>query len=186
MSQFKVVNPVIIGNFKDTYDAGVGIDAAKQFWSELTTDNKYITNNVPQFAFTLQHGGNKSLHHFIVKEKALSDNSKFADFSINEITVDLSKDQTKNFLNEVQKIKLQMSNQAGGKKHRKRYNEDDSSSSSSSSDEDDVLDYIRLRKFNQPITYWWYTPTMYKLDTIFTPTFTTPLVPYVQLYIPLR
>jgi hypothetical protein len=186
MSKYQLVNPVITGKFQDTYEASTSIDAAKQFWNELTGNN-YITNNVPQFMFTLEKTSDSSLHHFLVKEKATSAESKFADYSIEEVKLDLTAAQVKEFKNEVAKVHKKMggrSQEGGKKKHRKRYEEDDSDSSSS--DEDDLIDYIRMKRFNQPIVHWWYTPTLYKVPTLFTPTFVAPLYPYVQLWVPLR
>lgn len=188
MSKYQLINPVITGKFQNVYEASESIDAAKQFWNELTGNN-YITNNVPQFMFTLEKISDHSLHHFMVKEKATSSESKFADYSIEEVKLDLSASQIKEFRSEVSKVQKRMTkekeSQSGGKKSRKRY-DDSSSSSSSSGDEDDLIDYIRMKRFNQPIVHWWYTPTLYKVPTLFTPTFVAPLYPYVELWVPLR
>lgn len=187
MGKFRLVNPVIIGNFQNSYESSTAMDAAKNFWEELTGKN-YITNNVPQFLFTLENESGKSLHHYMVKEKIAAEGSKFADYSIEEVSVKLTKAQQKEFLDEVAKVKSRMGNekgQSGGKSRkqgRKRYDDDDSSSSSD--DDDDILDYIRMRRFDQPISYWWYAPTVYNVKTLFTPTFVSPLYPYVQMWFP--
>ena len=78
--------------------------------------------------------------------------------------------------------------QSGGRKHRSRdgdLRKDDSSPSStdSDSDVDDLFKNIRLKQ-HRPIVYWWYFPSVYNVDKIFTPTFVTPIAPYVQLWIP--
>lgn len=187
MGKFKLVNPVIIGSFKSTYESSNALDAAKQFWNELT-ENNYITNNVPQFLFTLEDVKDKSLHHCVVKESAAG-NSKFTDFNIEKVNVDLSSQQKTDFLSEVNKVTKQVNNkvnkQTGGKS-RKRYKDDSSSSSDDSDDEDDYLRSIRLKRLKQPIVYWWYSPNIYGVRTIFTPTFVSPLHPYVQLWVPTR
>ena len=51
-------------------------------------------------------------------------------------------------------------------------------------DLDDLFKYIRSKKAVRPISYWWYTPSIYNIDTVFTPSFIAPLSPYVQLWIP--
>jgi len=72
----------------------------------------------------------------------------------------------------------------GGAK-RNRYKDDvDDDSDSSDQDLDDLFKYVRLKKAVKPIVYWWYTPSLYKIDTIFTPSFVAPISPYVQLWIP--
>ena len=193
MGKFKLVNPVIIGTFNDTYESSFVDDAAKKFWETLTTDNKYITGNIPKFLFTLMDMSNEKLHHYLVKEKP---EGSHADYSIVKINVELTSDQKKEFLKEVNKVRSsseKMMNdkqieQSGGK--RKRYNDvnddnDDSSSTDSDSDIDDLFKYIKLKRAIRPIVYWWYTPVIYKIDTIFTPTFVAPISPYVQLWLPI-
>jgi hypothetical protein len=116
MSKYQLVNPVITGKFQDTYEASKSIDAAKQFWNELTGNN-YITNNVPQFMFTLEKTSDHSLHHFMVKEKATSSESKFADYSIEEVPLTLTPAQVKEFKTEVAKVQKKMKSegpQSGG------------------------------------------------------------------------
>jgi len=173
MKSYKLVNPVIIGSFETSFNANDATSAAETFWKSLSP---YITNNVPKFMFTLQEGGN--LHHFVVKE-SVRDGSKFADYSLDKINITMSAKQQKTFLDKV--AKLSSMDQSGGKR-KKRYEEDDSSSSSSDSD-DDYFNFAHLRKLNQPILYWSYTPTIYNTTTTtYTPTFNVPLTPYTQLW----
>lgn len=186
MKNYTVVNPVIYGKFKNTYEAATSLEAASGFWKELTGNN-YITNNVPHFLFTLQDDKDKSLHHFSVKEKAAAEGSKYSDYSIAEVTVKLSKKEEDEFIKEANSVKSRLSSgeiQAGGKRSlsRKRYADDDSSSSSD--DDIDIVDYIRIRNLTHPISYWWYAPTIYNVRTVFTPTFVSPLYPYVQTWFP--
>jgi hypothetical protein len=183
MGNFKLVNPVIIGTFVDTYDTSNADQAAKKFWDTLTTDNKYVTGNIPKFLFTLMDTSSKDLFHYMVREKP---EGKNADYSITKVNVEMTSQQKKEFFNEIEKIKndsdkMLKTEQAGGK--RRRYEDD---SSSSESDVDDLFRYIKLRNVVKPISYWWYTPALYNIDTIFTPNFVAPISPYVQLWMPIR
>jgi hypothetical protein len=40
-----------------------------------------------------------------------------------------------------------------------------------------------FKKINDtdPITYWWYTPSIYGLKSIYIPTFAHPLSPYIHI-----
>jgi hypothetical protein len=184
MGKFKLVNPVIIGTFVDTYETSSSDEAAKKFWDSLTSDNKYISGNVPKFLFTLMNTSNNELHHYMVKEKP---EGSHADYSISKVDVTMTSKQKKEFLNEINKVRTdssKMLEQSGGK--RRRYEDDDDDDDSSDSDVDDLFRYVRLRNAFKPISYWWYTPALYNIDTVFTPNFVAPISPYVQLWIPMR
>lgn len=232
MTKFKVINPVIHGTFESEYEGDTAIQAVKKFWDALTSEQKLITNNIPEFYCTFLNldDGKSTLYHFKIIEKPDVSSSSHADITIEEMTVNLSDQEKKDFIAQVDKVEKRIDaiqtgehvskeNQSGGKKkkpvkkttkkvskknskkgklvggskHRKRYNDDDSSTSScsssssdSSDSSDDELDYLsslRLKKMKQPIVYWWYTPTLYKVPNVFTPTFVSPLHPYVQLWI---
>lgn len=184
MTDFKLVNPVIIGTFENNFKAATVDDAAKSFWEKLTT-SKYISGNVPVFYYSLMNQKNDEISHFKVKEMP---SGGYAEYSIEKVNIKLSKTQKDKFLKGVDNIskssvKLGGANLTGGKRrHRHR---DDDSSSSSDSDVDDLFTYLRLKSLPKPITYWWYTPTIYNVETIFTPTFVAPVSPYVQLWIPI-
>lgn len=77
----------------------------------------------------------------------------------------------------------------------------DSSSSSDSSDDDylydnenyyddtkdDYFNYIKSksRSRKSPLWYWWYAPSIYRNQTIFTPVFNRSLKPYIELWVPI-
>jgi hypothetical protein len=200
MVKYELVNPCILGQFNTTYDVTNSMDAAKQFWNDLSP---HLTNNLPFMYITLKQNGG-SLHHFKINEK-ISEGSKMANFSIKEVQLKLSKKQEMDFLNKVEKTKTkknaQIQSQLGG---RKRYDgKKDSSESSlslssksteskssesdeSSSDDDDdsYFNFTRYKRMNQPIVYWNYTPTIYRVTRFFTPTFNVPLMPYIHIYNP--
>lgn len=187
MGKYKLVNPVIVGTFPVNYTASVPEEAAKQFWDNLTSDNNYVTGNVPKFLFTLQDEKSNKLHHYLVKETI---EGKHADYSIKEINTNVSESNLKKFLNKSNKVRQNVegyfsgSKRGGSKSHKKRYEDDDSSSDSD--DEDDLFKYIRLNRSIKPIVYWWFTPSIYNTKTVFTPSFVAPISPYTQLWIPIN
>jgi len=173
MSNYKLINPYIEGTLVTTFTAPSQLDAACSAWETLS---KYITNTVPKFAFTLKNVNDGSLSHFIVKESLRG--GKSADYKIKQLDLKLSKDIVKQF-----EKRLSMK---GGKKHKKDKkdgdDEDDSSSSSSSSSEE--FSAIKLHKMYtkaQPITYWWYDPIVYEIESVYIPTFVAPLLPYIEV-----
>jgi hypothetical protein len=200
MVKYELVNPSILGQFNSTYEVTSSMDAAKQFWNDLSP---HLTNNLPFMYITLkeQTGG---LHHFKIKEK-ISEGSKLANYSIKEVKLNLTKKQEMDFLNKVEKTKTkknsQIQSQLGGKSGRKRYDgkKDSSESLSSSSksiskssdsddssddDDDAYFNFTRYKRMNQPIVYWNYIPTIYRVTRFFTPTFNVPLMPYIHIYNP--
>jgi hypothetical protein len=184
MPTFELINPCIIGQFKTTYNVENGLEATKSFWNDLTP---LITNNLPELIVTFQEGG--KLHHYKITEK-LEGGSKTANYTINKYNNKIPSKIKSEFLNEVSSVKNKIENmvnvQTGGKK--KRYNNDNSSSSSSDStsteEGDDYYDFSRYKRLNQPIVYWWYTPSIYRVTRLYTPTFTVPLMPYIHTWVP--
>lgn len=180
MGKYQLVNPVIIGTFSNTYNAKNSNDAAKQFWENLTSDNKYVNGNIPKFLFTLKDE-QSNLHHYMVKEKL---EGRFANYSIVNVDVDMSNSKEQTFLQKSEEVRANAEQlMKGGKSGRKRY-DDDSDSDSSDQDLDELFEYVRLKKAVRPIVYWWYTPSIYNVDSVFTPSFVAPISPYVQLWIP--
>lgn len=188
MHNYKLVNPIIVGDFNKSVSAASPSDAAADIWSSIS---KYVVGDVPQFGFTLMNEGDNKLHHFMVKESA--GGSKDAKFSIEELTHKMKPVDEKKFIDYTNSISDEAAkSQTGGKKHRfDDHKKDDSSSSSSSSDS--IYERARLFersnytvKAQQPMVYWWYSPLLYtKLSPQFTsyyiPTFVVPLRPYVEI-----
>lgn len=174
MSNYKLVNPVIEGEVTTTFKGTSPLDAANKCWSSLS---KYISNNVPKFAFTLENTKEGGLSHFTVEEKR---KGKEAKFNISKLNLDLDDRKEKEFLKRIK-------TQAGGKKHRKHGDDDDSSSSSSSDVKGIISPWSPVGLYSPyvtsalPITYYWYDPFIYNLDSIFIPTFVYPLAPYVEI-----
>jgi hypothetical protein len=197
MGKFELINPILAGNIKTTFEASKPEKAAQSFWETLTSDKRLIVNELHRFMFTLRGGGgNKNdLHHFEVREKQTGGNVQYEIANVtDEVQSKINSDEMNEFLKEVEKVKTQLNGVKGGgdddekdKKKKKRYKdlEEDSSSSSSS---DDEFDYARLRRrgLSTPISYWWYSPLIYRVRKIFTPVFVQPVAPYVQLWLPMR
>lgn len=182
MGKFQLVNPVIIGTFNDTYETSSADQAAEKFWKTLTSENKYVTGNLPKFYFSLMDTGNNSLHHYVVKE---SINGSYANYSIKKADVKMSSKQKDDFLAEVSRVRSEAKSAAVKEQSGGRRRHDDSSSSDSDSELDDLFRHVRLRNLKTPISYWWFYPKLYETDVLFTPTFVAPVSPYVQLWVPM-
>lgn len=185
--KLQLVNPVIAGSFKKTYEAQTPEEAGKLFWEALAINGKYIVGNVPKFIFSMKEEGSNSLYHFVVTETL---DGKNASYTIKKLNLELSSGDSKKLIEASANayktaLKIADKHQDGGKK--KRIQDDDSSTSDSSdSDIDDLFRSIRIKSVNKPIVYWWYTPTIYKVEKIFTPTFVPSVTPlYTELWIPL-
>ena len=185
MKSFKLVNPLILGQFNTEYKAESGIDAIGQFWGDLST---HVTNNMPALYVTLKDESNQ-LTHYNISEK-LKDGSKITDYTISEVDTKMTAKESKKFLKKVEKYEKQtnakIQRQSGGVKNPERKRDEDSSSSSSSSDSDsdDYYNFTKYRRLTQPISMWYYTPSIYRVGSVFVPTFTVPIVPYVKIWIP--
>ena len=197
MPSYSLVNPVILGTFPQNYTADSPANAAVMFWNELS-GGKYLINSLPKFHFTMKGGNN--LHHYSVTE-SIAEDSDTATWKIDEMNLNLSKEHESKFMKESNKAQKP---QSGGKKKTKkskrhRYakktdDDDDSSSSSlsdsssdSDSDEDMVLNNLLYKRYNDPISYWWYTPSIYRLKhnyryITYPPVFAAPNKPYVVEY----
>jgi len=186
MKSFKLVNPLIVGNFNTDYTSESGIDAVSQFWNDFSS---HITGNLPAIYVTLKDKDTEKLSHYKISEK-INKESKTSEFTIAEFKVDLTAAKEKKFLKGIEKfnnkINSKIARQTGGeaekKSERKRYKDN---SSSSSSDDSDYYNFRRYRRLTQPVSYFYYTPLIYDVDCVFIPTFTAPLSPYIQLYYPI-
>jgi hypothetical protein len=192
MSNFKLVNPSIEGTLTTSYSNTNPHKAASSAWDNMS---KYFSNNVPNFAFTLQNTDNNKLHHYQVNESLVGGNS--AKWEISEMNLNLNSKTEKQFTDKISEFKM-----TGGKsrtKHHRRHgrkhrepkvgvdtaDDSSSSSSSSSSSDSDILSALKLyknkNKYYQPVSYWWYDPSIYNLSSVYIPTFVAPLNPYVEV-----
>lgn len=193
--KLKLVNPLLIGQFNTTYNVDKPLDAAVNFWNDLST---HLTNNMPTMRISFLDE-KKELYHFKIKER-LQGGSKSVNFTVKQENHKMSEKAKKEFINYVEneekKIKNKAENQSGGKiknaPNKKDYKISSSSSTLSSSDSSDssddedgeLYDFSKYRRLSQPIIYYSYTPFLYKITRFFTPTFVLPLTPYVRTWIP--
>ena len=182
---YRLVNPHIEGEFNESTKANNSMIAAKKFYKNLS---QHFNNNIPKFYFTIQKGGSGTgkYYHFVVKEVKEDDEVKF-----NVEPYVISDDfNLKTFETKLKNFKSKFT-QAGGKKGSKKTSKkgkkpakhlDDSSSEDSDSSE---AFYRRAQTYKPavapPLYYWWYDPGVYKLDSVFIPTFYSYVTPYLQI-----
>ena len=179
-NNYVLVNPYIQGEFKNTIKTKNSIEAAKVFYEGLS---EHFNNAVPTFYFTIQKGnsGKGPYYHFKVKELRKKSNVSFTlePFDIlGEVNIDAFTNKLTTFKNKIAQI--------GGKKKKKSKHSPSESSDSESSDSDSSSDdYKRINtlipNINQPIYYWWYDPSIYRLDTYYIPTFYAYITPVIEI-----
>lgn len=178
MTQYKLVNPTIIGSLNTTVKTNSPDSAMKQLWENLS---EHLVGNVPNLLVTIREEGTKNLFHYNIKEKVNSE--KNAEISYDKIDVKLSTKERDSFLKEINRVSTQHG--SGDKKKRNRYDDDDSDSSESES-EDEYYKFMKFRK-NTPISMYWYTPVVYASTgtlKVYTPVWRYPIVPYNEIWIP--
>ena len=177
-NSYVLVNPYIKGDFKNEIKAENSKKAAQEFYKNLS---EHFNNAVPKFYFTIQKGGsgNGKYYHFQTKEKRANDEVKFIIKSY-----DLKNQDMDQFKTRLESFKSKF-NQDGGKKHHKKHHKKDSDNSSESSESSSSEYYKQVNTYgtvlNQPIYYWWYDPYVYKLDSLFIPTFYAYVTPTIEL-----
>lgn len=184
VNSYVLVNPHIEGNFKSKIKAKNSTEAANIFYKNLS---EHFNNSVPKFHFTIQKGssGEGKYYHFQVKEER-EDNE--VNFAVKEMKIHNEEEVLSSFKTKLENFKSKF-HQGGGedhkgdKKHRKHRNDDSDSDSIFDSSEDF---YRRARSYlpvTQPIYYWWYDPYLYRLDSLYIPTFYSYVTPYIELSI---
>jgi hypothetical protein len=179
VNSYVLVNPYIEGSFKSKIKARNSQEAAKMIYTNLS---EHFNNSVPKFHFTIQKGTSSKgkIYHFKVSEEREDDT---VSFSIKPLTLKNEDSINKEFKGRLEEIKNKL-NQDGGK-HRPKHR--DSSDSDSSSSDDDY--YRRAKTYpyvpSYPFNYWWYDPYVYRLDSVFMPTFYSNSSPlYYQVSLP--
>ena len=183
VNSYVLVNPHIEGNFKSKIKAKNSNEAANIFYKNLS---EHFNNFVPKFHFSIQKGssGDGKYYHFQVKETI---QDKEVTFKVKPMTIQGEDDVISSFKNKLENFKAKL-NQDGGKKKSKKSKKhvvDDSDS-----DFDDSSDdfYRRAKSYmpaTQPIYYWWYDPFLYRLDSVYVPTFYAYVRPYIELSVTL-
>ena len=190
VNTYLLVNPHIEGNFNSKIKAKNSNEAANMFYKNLS---EHFNNSVPKFYFTIQKGssGEGKYYHFEVKE---SKSNNEVNFKLNAMKLIEDFENMSSFKSRLDTFKSKF-NQDGGKKHKKSHKKSSKSSKSSESSESSNLDassenfYRRAKQYlpsNQPIYYWWYDPYVYRLDSIYIPTFYSYITPYIELNLKLN
>ena len=174
VNTYQLVNPHIEGDFSSKIKAQNSKEAAEKFYKKLS---EHFSNSVPKFHFTIQKGssGSGKHYHFEVDEERDEDK---VDFTIKQIELNNEKALVEKF--KERRNTWLKDFQAGGKKKSKK---DDSSDDSDSSSDEAFMKRAKKNSIlnNQPLYYWWYDPYLYRLDTVYLPTFYSYVTPYVQI-----
>jgi hypothetical protein len=172
--KYKLVNPIIKGDMQTTYTGGSSLEVANSAYQNLS---QYFNNYIPKFYFTLEDDKN-NFHHFYVKE---SRNGENANYSIKSYSVKSKHEsELRKQMNEYTENSEHYSSddQKGGRRK-------DSSSSSSSSSSDNWLDESSSsgkRSYKvDPIVYWWYYPSVYRVRKFYVPTFVQSVTPILSI-----
>jgi len=179
VNTYLLVNPHIEGNFNSKIKAKNSNEAANIFYKNLS---EHFNNSVPKFHFTIQKGssGDGKYYHFEVKESR-TDNE--VSFKVNPMKLSSDPESMESFKSKLENFKAKF-NQDGGKKNKKSQKHDSDDSDSSDWDASSDEFYRRAKQYlpvNQPIYYWWYDPYVYRLDSIYIPTFYSYVTPYIEL-----
>lgn len=178
VNSYVLVNPHIEGNFDTKIKAKNSLEAANIFYKNLS---EHFNNSVPTFHFSIQKGssGDGKYYHFKVKENR-KDNE--VNFSLSPYKIDGEEEAINSFKGRLDKFKNKI-NQDGGKKKSRKHKRSESISDSDL-DSDSYNFYRRARSYmpsTQPIYYWWYDPYVYRLDSLYVPTFYSYITPYIEL-----
>lgn len=172
---YVLVNPYIQGNFKNKIIAKNSVTAGRAFYKNLS---KHFNNAVPKFYFTIQKGesGKGKHYHFKVKEQRKEDD---VSFTLEPYDI-VGGANIENFSKKLESFKDKFAQAGGKKKSKKSRKQVDSSEDDESSD-----DYKRINSYvpvvNQPIYYWWYDPSVYRLDSYYIPTFYAYVTPIMEI-----
>jgi|APSaa5957512535_1039671.scaffolds.fasta_scaffold115094_2 hypothetical protein len=197
---YKLVNPYIKGEYRTKIKTKNSIDAAKKFYKTLS---EHFNNNVPRFYFTIQKGGSGKgkFYHFEVKE---TKEFEEVNYSIQPYEIENEDQAIEGFITNFKKFKGRF--QGGAKKRRsskrrsskrrsskrrssKKTSRKSSRRSSRKSLDDSPVssdDFYRQAKSyvpvtSQPIYHMYYDPLVYKLDSVFIPTFYAYTFPYMEI-----
>jgi hypothetical protein len=171
-NKYKLVNPYIKGEFETKISGKNSLEAAKTFYKNLS---EHFSNNVPKFYFTIQKGGSGKgkFYHFEVKEKKVNDS---VDFTIKPFEIKGEDEAMKQYLDNFDHFKGRYN--GGAKKSRKGSRKSSRRSSRRhseeiSSDSDDfyreATSYVPVA--SSPFYYMYYDPLLYKVDSVFIPTY---------------
>jgi len=187
VNKYKLVNPYIKGDFETKIEANNSVEAAKNLYKNLS---EHFNNNIPKFYFTIQKGGGDKgkFYHFQVKEKKVNDE---VNYSISPYKIKDTETAVEQFVENFEKFKGRFNGGAKarkatkGKKSSKRKSKKSKEDYSSESSEDSYDFYREAKSYvpvtNQPLYYMYYDPLVYRLDSVYIPTFYQYAQPYWEI-----
>ena len=207
VNTYVLVNPHIEGSFKGQVKAKNSIEAARIIYNNLS---EHFNNNIPKFLFTIQKGvsGKGKYYSFKVKEER-SENE--INFSLQPYNIKNSESAYKSMEEKINEHKEKQEEQTGGAKKKTTKKkatkkkaskkkatkkkaskkEDDSDFEDMMTDDDTDFDdspkgntkrvqrYVPNTAF--PIYSWYYDPYVYRMNSVYIPTFYSYVTPYIQI-----
>ena len=183
-NKYKLVNPYIKGEFETKIDAKNSVEAAKLFYKNLS---EHFNNSVPKFYFTIQKGGSGKgkFYHFEVKEKKVNDS---VDYTIKPFEIKGEEEAMAQYLENFDHFKGRFNGGAGRKSSRRGSKKSSRRSSRHLEDEisSDSDDFYREAKSYVPVAsspfyYMYYDPLLYKVDSVFIPTYYAYVSPFSEI-----
>ncbi len=176
---YNLINPLIKGQFETRYKTENSSKAANFFYKNMS---EFFGNRVPAYYFTIQKGGAGKLYHYKVTENKQSNTDSHAevDYELSQYEIAGGGD-IESFTQKLNEIKQNLQKGGKSKKSKRRGHDDDEEpSSSSSSSESEVYSKHYVPAWNTPIYYMYYDPYVYKVDSIWIPTFYN-VSPYFEI-----
>ena len=200
VNTYVLVNPHIEGSFKGKVKAKNSIEAARIIYNSLS---EHFNNNIPRFLFTIQKGdsGKGKYYSFKVKEER-SENE--INFSLQPYNIKNSDSAYKSMEEKIAEHKEKQQEMKGGapKKQNKKNTKTTKTTKKSKDDDDsDFKDLItdddtdfddspqgntkRVQRYVPntafPIYSWYYDPYVYRMNSMYIPTFYSYVTPYIQI-----
>ena len=167
--KYTLVNTTIKGDMETVFTGDNSLEVANSAYQNLS---QYFNNYIPKFYFTLEDEKSK-LHHFYVKE---SRNGENANYTIKSYSVKSKHEsELRKQMNSYSENSEQYSSEQQGGKHRHHDSSSSSDSFSSSSSTG------RMTYKVDPIVYWWYYPSVYRVRRFYVPTFVQSVTPIVSI-----
>lgn len=170
-NSYRLINPHIEGDMKTKIKAKNSVEAAKIIYTNLS---EHFNNNLPKFNFTIQKGSSGKGKYYSFQTKEIR-NGEDIKFNIKPVSIKNEKKSYKNMILNINKFKKDI-NKTGGKITKE--------------DLDEVIDdssdyYTRAATYvpviNHPINYFFYDPSLYKLNSLFIPTFYSYITPLISI-----
>lgn len=198
VNTYVLVNPYIQGNLETKVKAKNSIEAGKMIYNNLS---EHFSNNLPKFLFTIQKGSSGDGKHYNFKVKEKKEGNEI-NFSIEPFTINNEAAALDSFKKKLTNFKKKHDIQKGGapkkgsKKKSKKPSKKTSKKTSKKVEDDDIFDDLEeddspetdsklVKKYvpssSLPINYFWYDPYVYKLNSMYIPTFYSYVTPYIQI-----